>query len=380
LTRLAAIKAGFETFPVVVQRGLSEDDKRALRIADNQVALLAGWDQDLMQLELGELKLHGFDLPLLGFGDAELASFIDRNPGLTDPDEVPAVPEAPVSKPGDVWLLGPHRLFCGDATSADDVAKVLNGNDIDLLVTSPPYNQKIDGFKPSGMHKEGNWVSKVGRLAYEDNRPERDYQKWQGDLLILWFDHMRDGSSIFYNHKNRYRDKRVVAPTEWLPGPFVYRQEIIWRRPGSVTQNARMFLPCDERIYWLYKGDDFTFNDETEIKTWSTVWDIPPKANLTHAVAFPVELPMRCIRAASMPGDAVYDPFVGSGTTIIAAEMTGRKCCAIEISPAYVDVALLRWQAFTGEQATLDGQTFEQVKAERLPRHEHQPEEAAVPA
>jgi DNA modification methylase len=141
-----------------------------------------------------------------------------------------------------------------------------------------------------------------------------------------------------------------------------------------------MFLPCDERIYWLYKGDDFTFNDETEIKTWSTVWDIPPKANLTHAVAFPVELPMRCIRAASMPGDAVYDPFVGSGTTIIAAEMTGRKCCAIEISPAYVDVALLRWQAFTGEQATLDGQTFEQVKAERLPRHEHQPEEAAVPA
>jgi ParB-like chromosome segregation protein Spo0J len=123
--RLAAIKAGFETFPVVVQHGLSDDDKRALRIADNQVALLAGWDQKLMQLELGELKLHGFELPLLGFGDAELAAFIDSNTGLTDPDEVPEPPAVPISKPGDLWLLGAHVTCpkCGKATPVERAVK-----------------------------------------------------------------------------------------------------------------------------------------------------------------------------------------------------------------------------------------------------------------
>jgi ParB-like chromosome segregation protein Spo0J len=122
--RLAALKAGLTSFPVVVQHGLSDDDKRALRIADNQVALLAGWDQELIKLEIGELKLHGFDLPLLGFGDAELASF-DATPGLTDPDEAPEPPKIPVTRAGDLWRLGRHRLLCGDATNAADVAKVL---------------------------------------------------------------------------------------------------------------------------------------------------------------------------------------------------------------------------------------------------------------
>jgi DNA modification methylase len=128
-----------------------------------------------------------------------------------------------------------------------------------------------------------------------------------------------------------------------------------------------MFLPCDERIYWLYKGDDFTFADTTEIKTWSSVWDITPGGDRDHAVAFPTELPMRCIRAASLPDDVVFDPFVGSGTTIVAAEMTGRACHAIEISPAYCDVTVQRWQAFTGLQATResDGMTYEAASENR---------------
>ena len=114
----------------------------------------------------------------------------------------------------------------------------------------------------------------------------------------------------------------------------------------------------------MYKGDDFTFNDTTEIKTWSSVWDIKLEANKSHAVAFPTELPLRAIRAASMPGDCILDPFSGSGTTIIAAEMTGRMCHAIELSPTYVDVAVKRWQAFTGKTATLDatGQTFVEME------------------
>ena len=361
---LAARSLGYSDVPVMVARGWTEAQRRAYVLADNQLALNAGWNPELLSVELKGLAELGFDLDLLGFPDLDML-MADKTDGLTDPDDVPETPADPVTRQGDVWVMGKHRIVCGDTSDHGIVAKVLSGQDIDLIVTSPPYNQKIDGFKPSGMHKDHGWVKKVGALAYADNLPERDYQDQQRDLLALWFSFMRDGASMFYNHKNRYRDKRVVSPLEWLPGPFAYRQEIIWRRPGSVTQNARMFLPCDERIFWLYKGDDFTFNDDTEIKTWSSVWDIAPKANLTHAVAFPMELPERCIRAASMPDDLIFEPYCGSGTTVIAAEKTGRRCAAIELSPAYVDVAVMRWQEFTGEQAKLesDGQNFNDIKA-----------------
>jgi DNA modification methylase len=364
---LAAGRLGFTEAPVMVAEGWTEAQKRAYIIADNQLALAAEWDMNLLASEVQGLADWSFDLSLLGFSDLDALLAGEDNAGLTDPDEAPALPIRPVSRSGDLWRLGNHRLLCGDSGDASAVEKALGGRLANLVVTSPPYNQKIDGFKPSGMHKEHGWVKKVGTLAYADSIPERDYQQGQRDLLSIWFGVVRDGGAVFYNHKNRYRDKAVVSPLEWLPGPFVFRQEIIWRRPGSVTQNARMFLPCDERIYWLYKGDDFTFDDSTEIKTWSTVWDISPRPNKDHAVAFPVEIPLRCIRAASMSSDVVLEPFAGSGTTIIAAEMTGRACHALEIAPAYVDVAVERWQAFTGETATLDGdgRTFDAIAAER---------------
>lgn len=351
---MAARKLKMADVPCIRLGHLNEAQRRLYVITDNKLAMNAGWDLPMLSLEIGDLQGMDADLSLTGFSTDEIGALLAKagTQGLTDPDAVPEAPEKPIACVGDVWLLGRHRLVCGDTSDHGIVAKVLSGEDIDLVVTSPPYNQKIDGFKPSGMHKEHGWVKKVGALAYADNLPERDYQNQQRDLLALWFSFMRDGASMFYNHKNRYRDKRVVSPLEWLPGPFAYRQEIIWRRPGSVTQNARMFLPCDERIFWLYKGDDFTFNDDTEIKTWSSVWDIAPKANLAHAVAFPMELPERCIRAASMPDDLIFEPYCGSGTTVIAAEKTGRRCAAIELSPAYVDVAVKRWEDFTGQKAT----------------------------
>jgi DNA modification methylase len=363
----AARYLGMPQLPAIVLAGLSDAQKQALRIADNKLALNATWDDDLLRTELMDLRDGGFDLALTGFGEDELLGlFADHNAGLTDPDDVPEAPAEPVTQPGDVWLLGKHRLVCGDCTDETVIASVMAGRAVDLLVTSPPYNQRLDKFKPSGMQRETGWVNRVSG-AYADSMPEREYQEWQRALLQVWHSAMRDGASVFYNHKHRYRDKRVVSPLEWLPGPFVFRQEIIWSRPGSVTQNARMFLPSDERVYWLYKGDDFTFDDTTEIKSWSSVWQISPGSDF-HAVGFPVELPRRCIRAASMPGDAVLDPFVGSGTTIIAAEMTGRACHAIEISPAYCDVAVQRWQNFTGQTATRpDGTPFQAAHRETVP-------------
>ena len=269
-------------------------------------------------------------------------------------DEVPEPPVDPVTKPGDLWLLGEHRLLCGDSTKADTLSRLMNGELAELLVTSPPYNQSINKFNPSGMHKEGDWVAKVGRLAYADSLPEPEYQAGQKQSLEAWHGAMADGSSVFYNHKNRYRDKRLISPLEWLPGPFSIRQEIVWARPGSVTQNARMFLPCDERIYWLYKGTGFYFDDSTEVKTWSTVWKIGLETNKQHAVAFPVELPARCIRACSRKGGLVLEPHAGSGTTIIAAEQLGRRCYGLEIEPRYCDVICQRWAKLTGKIPTLE--------------------------
>jgi len=187
--------------------------------------------------------------------------------------------------------------------------------------------------------------------------PEDEYQQQQLLALNVWSSVLRDGASLFYNHKNRYRDKAVVSPLSWLiNGPFTLRQEIVWSRPGSVTQNARMFLPSDERIYWLYKGRDFYFDDSTEIKTWSTVWDIALETNRTHAAGFPVELPTRAIRACSQPADIVIEPYCGSGTTLIACERMGRRCFSMEIEPAYCQVIIDRWEAFTGLKAVKVGE------------------------
>ena len=361
---LAAQKLGLEEVPCIRLSHLTPQLVEAYRIADNRLALDSDWDEELLAAAIKSLHTDPeFDVALTGFEPEEIDDFMgfgDEQPGE---DETPGMQEVAVSRVGDIWQMNGHRLVCGDCTDAGVVAALLNGATLDLIVTSPPYNQSIEKFHPSGMHKEGDWVSKVERLAYDDSMPELDYQQWQLNLLSVWYDSIRDGGSVFYNHKNRYRDKRVVSPLGWLPGPFCLRQEIVWSRHGCVTQNARMFLPSDERIFWLYKGEDFLFNDSTEIKSWSTVWDINPANNQDHAVAFPVEIPRRCICACSTSGDVVMDPFCGSGTSIIAAQETGRLCYGIDQSPHCVDVAVRRWQAFTGAIARLaaTNQTFEDV-------------------
>lgn len=352
---LAAEMLGVVMVPCVVARGWTKQQRQAYVLADNQLALSAGWDRDMLRLEIGELQADGFDLELIGFDPIDLKSLTSGGGGEVVQDEVPEPTEDVVTKPGETWTLGDHLVICGDGTDLATWRKLIGDRLVDAIVTSPPYNQKIDTFRPSGMHKEGGWVKKVGSKAYADDLPESEYQQQQRAALDVWHQIIRDRGSLFYNHKNRYRDKRVVTPWEWLPGPFKVRQEIIWKRAGSVTQNARMFLPSDERIWWLYRGDDFTFDDSTEIKTWSTVWDIANETNKEHPVAFPVKLPARCIRACTGEGMVVADPYLGSGTTIIAAEQLGRRCVGTEINPAFVDVIVRRWQKLTGRRAVGDG-------------------------
>lgn len=351
-TMLAADEEGWDRLECDV---IDVDDEQARKIVlvDNRSNDLAEYDNkalaDLLS-ELDSLEGTGYDSSDL---DALLA---EVSPGFGRAGEGNEPPADPITQPGDVIELGPHRLICGDATDQETYERLFAEDRAALVITSPPYNQRLDSFTPSGMQKENpDWVNRMAD-AYKDSMPEAEYR--QDQLVMLWLVHKytTDNASFFYNHKVRYRDKRAVPPWEWLGDAeppmheWQVRQEIIWDRTSSITLNARMFMPQDERIYWLTKGD-FKFNDTTEIKSFGTVWRIAPKAEIQVSAPFPTEIPERCIAACSDRGDVVLDPYAGTGTTMVAAEALGRICYSIELDPGYCDVIVDRWERLTGKKA-----------------------------
>ena len=348
---LAARKLGMAKVPVIELAGLSEAEKRAYVIADNKLALNAGWDKDLLALELGDLDALGFDLSLTGFGDDELAGLLNLgNPGLTDPDDVPEVPEEPVSRAGDVWLLGKHRLVCGDSTRMADVDKALNGVRPHLMVTDPPYGVNYDpAWRQRFTEGSGSNLA-TGAVLNDDRADWREaWALFPGDVAYVWHGALHAGE--------------VAASLE--AAGFVIRSQIIWDKGRLVIGRGDYHWRHEPAIYAVRKGRTGHWEGG---RSQSTVWEIPHRRNDTgHGTEKPVECMKRPIENNSSPGQAVYEPFCGSGTTIIAAEMTGRSCHAIELNPAYVDVAVKRWQAFTGEKAVLeaDGVAFDEVAASR---------------
>lgn len=253
-------------------------------------------------------------------------------------------------EPGQLWDIPSkeqpgrsHRLLCGNSSEPYDVDMVMQGDYARLVVTSPPYNQMLDKFKPSGMQNEN--PSFVHRMAssYGDSMPEADYQEWQESVIDMLYDYTTDDASFLYNHKHRYREMLVVSPLEWINKTrWSLRQEIVWDRGSSITMNARMFIPADERIYWLFKGHEFFFSDTPEVKAWSSVWRIAARNEENVSAPFPNELAHRAIVACSERGDVVLEPYAGTGTTIAESERAGRLCYGIEISPKYCAVILER--------------------------------------
>ena len=303
------------------------------------------WDPGI----LAELAQQ-FDVSGLFTGDelAEWAQPSEPEAGAggdefdTTPDDGPTRAQL-----GDLWIIGGvHRLLVGDCTDPANVARLMGGERAALVVTSPPYNQKLDTFKPSGMQKENPAFVQRMADAYEDSMPEDEYQKQQIALLEMVKQFLTPNASVFYNHKIRYRDKRIVSPIEWLlRTSYAIRQEIIWDRGSSITLNARMFIPADERIYWLRVGEDFVFNDTPDIKAYSTVWEVAAINDVQASAAFATEIPTRCIRAASKPNDIVFEPYCGTGTTIIAAHREGRRGYGMERDPRWADTTLRRAEA-----------------------------------
>lgn len=363
--RTMQVLAGNHTLKAAQQLGwrkiaatfVDVDEAGAKRIVlvDNRTNDLAGYDEEalaelLVELE-GDYQGTGFDQESVD----ELLSSLEIGYGRAkNEDWEPAVPDEPTTQPGDIYELGDHRLICGDSSDRDVYERLLGDERVRLIVTSPPYNQQIDKFKPSGMQKENPaWVERMAS-AYEDSKPEAEYQAEQIEVMNLWSEWVTDDGALFYNHKNRYRDKAVVSPLTWiLKTTWRLRQEIIWNRSSSITLNARMFMPVDERVYWMTKTGKFTFHDTSDNKALSTVWEIAPRAEAGVSAPFPVELPRRAIEACTDRDDLVLDPYAGSGTVLVAAQSIGRASRLVELNPAYCDVIVARWEALTGKEAVL---------------------------
>jgi len=204
---------------------------------------------------------------------------------------------------------------------------------VDLVVTSPPYNQKLNTYnkRASGMHKTNNFLLKQ-KDAYFDDLPEEEYQQQQIEVLNHLYRIIKPDGSIFYNHKNRIRESCVVTPWSWISKTKLkVRQEIIWDRGGSMTHNARMFPPSDEKIFWLYK-DSFRWY---KVKSYMSVWKMTPNRNTGHVAPFPEDLPARCVNATTQIGDVVFDPYSGSGTVCYVAAKMQRRWFGCDINPDY---------------------------------------------
>lgn len=343
---MAARKLGIKEAPVMVAEGWTEAQKQAYILADNQLATNAGWDADLLRNELVDLEGQGFNLDLLGFSDIDALLAAGGTDGKTDPDAVPETPVNPVTVLGDTWLLGKHRLRCGDSTSADDVAALLAGVKPHLMVTDPPYGVEYDPTRTS------NNKLKAGKVLNDDRADWREaWTLFPGEVAYVWHAGLR---------------ARVVI--ESLEAcDFTLRAQIIWAKDRMTLGRGHYHFqhePCYYVVKKSGKGYWCGARDQT------TIWKINAREDKGHGhgTQKPVECMKRPIENNSSPGQAVYEPFSGSGTTIIAAEMTGRVAYAMELSPEYVDVAVKRWQEFTGETATLevDGRTFAELEAERI--------------
>ena len=345
----AAIKLGMAQLPCIRLSGLSEAKKRALVLADNKLALNAGWDPAALRLELTDLSIAGFDLSLTGFSDLELQAILaDKTDGLTDPDDVPDIAE-PVSVLGDVWIMGKHRLVCGDCTDAGVVAKALNGVEPHLMVTDPPY----------GVEYDPEWRNRAdiaNGKPYGDRAVGVVHNDYKSDWRDAWA--LFPGAVAYVWHGGR---RAAEVQTSLEVAGFEIRCQIIWAKDNfaiSLGHYHWQHEPC----WYAVKGNGHWSGSRSQ----TTLWKIPKpqKSDTGHSTQKPIECMKRPIENNSSPGQAVYEPFSGSGTTIIAAEMTGRCCHAIELSPQYVDVAVRRWQAFTGKESVLDGdgRTFNELE------------------
>lgn len=350
--------------PTIAVEHLTEAQRRAYVLADNKIAGMAGWDEKLLKAELADLKSLGRDLVLIGFTAGELDRLLGPAPGSSCEDTLPEIAPVTVTRPGDLWLLGPHRLLCADATSARSVYRLFDGRQPGLMATDPPYGVRYDPTWRDQMSPSGKVPSR-GKVSNDHRADWRAaFMLFHGDVAYVWHGGLH---------------ATVVADGLRSLG-FELRSQILWRKQHFAIGRGD--------YHWQHECAWYAVRSKSK-RPWfggrkqSTVWDVANASafggclddgKTIHSTQKPVELMRRSILNHTEAGGLVYDPFSGSGSTLIAAESSGRTCLGLEIDPVYVDVIVRRWQAFAGGIATLDGppetgggRPFDTIAAERTP-------------
>lgn len=346
---MADRKLGLTSLPVMVAKDWTDAQKRAYVIADNKLALNAGWDNDLLALELGELGDLGFDLELTGFTDDEIKALmpVDVTEGLTDPDDAPPLPDNPVTRPGDVWLMGQHRLLCGDSTSVDDLAKLCENQAVDMWLTDPPYNVAYEGgTKEKLTIKNDSMGDDQFRQFLRDAYTAADTVMKAGAVFYIWH-----ADSEGYNFRGAAKD-----------AGWTVRQCLIWKKSSLVLGRQDYQWQHEPCLYGWKDGAGHLWASDRK-QTTILEFDKPAR-NGEHPTMKPVALFEYQLLNNTKGGDIVLDSFGGSGTTLIAAEKNGRVARLMELDPKYCDVIVKRWQDFTGKIATHaeTGEPFAEVK------------------
>ena len=350
---LAAKKLGMEYLPTIEADHLTDAQRRAYVIADNRLALDAGWDDDLLRVEFDDLRADGFDLELTGFTLDEISALqIEEVEGLTDEDSVPEVPEDPITVEGDVWLLGNHRLMCGDSTSIDAVDKLMDGQKPNTMVTDPPYGVELDqSWRDDALGSKALGKGNAGLVENDD----------QADWTDVWA--LFTGNVAYVWHASKFTD--VVMESLRKTG-LEPSQQIIWNKSVMVMGRSDYHFKHEPCWYAIRKGQGHNWKGD---RKQTTIWDASPPNHImggskeektTHPTQKPAALYEKSYLNHTNPGEYVYEPFGGSGTSIVVCEKLGRRSLTMELDPKYCDVIVKRWQEFTGNDATLesDGGTF----------------------
>jgi DNA modification methylase len=375
----AALKLGLTEVPVHVAVGLTPAQAKAYRLADNQTATISGWDDDKLALELAGLEGMDFDLALTGFPADELLRLLgsETNGGQTDPDAVPEPPDEPITQPGDLWLLGKHRLLCGDAGRAEDVDRLLEGAAIHLAHTDPPYNVRVEprsnnaiaaglssfgGYGnsdpgrdvvrcPEKARPTGKKMRAKDRPLANDFVPDEEFDR----LLHAWFGNLARvllPGRAFYVWGG-YANVGNYPPVLKAVGLY-FSQAVIWVKEHPVLTRKDFMGNHEWAFYgWREGAAHRFFGPNNAADVWS-VKKVNPQS-MIHLTEKPVELAARAMAYSSRPGENVLDLFGGSGSTLIAAEQAGRRAFLLELDPLYCDVAVRRYEQFTGRKAERTG-------------------------
>ena len=353
---LAARKLGMKEVPVIVLDHLTEAQRRALVLADNKLALNAGWDEEMLRVELQDLEVNGFNLDLIGFSAEELETILaggeETIEGQTDEDAIPEAQAAVVTVPGDVWSLGEHRLLCGDSTQLDAVETVLAGGLADMVFCDPPYNVNYGATMKDKLRG-------TNRTIANDNLGS-GFEQFLRDACVNMLAVTKGAIYVCMSSSEIHTLQRVFREAGGHWSTFV-----VWAKNTFTMGRSDYQRQYEPILYGWKEGTDHFW---CGARDQGDVWFIKkPHVNDLHPTMKPVELVERAIRNSSKGRDTVLDPFGGSGTTLIACEKAGRQARVIELDPKYCDVIIRRYQEFSGKDATLDGdgRPFKELATER---------------